>query len=309
MLAVVAAGLQVTGWILGSGTNHLVDRNAPGLDTLSVAGVSITADGFGVGTPTPDLMRLRRAAERNDLDTELLLSNYSNTLEDFDPAAAHALLSDPSKRASVAGRMASLVTDGDWDGVNVDLERVRAADARGLTDLVRRLQAAMPPAHTVTIDVSATTSLAGYRKRGYRMAELGRHADVVRLMTYDYSGPTWSDPGPIGPLAWQRASLEAALVVVPKERIDLGVAGYGYTWPKGRTGRSVSVAQARRLVANDDARATWHADTGEWSATLSNGTEMWWSDKRSYARRVALAREYGVHGLAVWRLGSADPLS
>lgn len=302
------ADLAGTGWILGSGTNHLVDRNAAGLSTLSVAGVSIRADGGGVAAPTPDLLRLRRAADRNDLAAELLVSNYSNRLGDFDPLAAHRLLSEPGHRAAVADRLAGFVSDGGWSGVNVDLERVRASDARGLTAFVRALQEAMPAAHTVTIDVSATTSLAGYRKRGYRMAELGRAADVIRLMTYDYSGPTWSGPGPIGPLSWQRASLEAALRVVPEQRIDLGVAGYGYTWPRRGTGHTVTVAQARRLIARDGATAHWHTDSGEWSATLADGTEMWWSDRRSYARRVALARSYGVHGLAVWRLGSADTL-
>ena len=35
---------------------------------------------------------------------------------------------------------------------------------------------------------------------------------------------------------------------------------------------------------------------------------MWWSDGRSYVLRLALATELGLHGVALWRLGSADPL-
>lgn len=53
--------------------------------------------------------------------------------------------------------------------------------------------------------------------------------------------------------------------------------------------------------------ATWHPRAGEWSARVAKGT-VWWSDHRSYVRRVALADDLGVHGVAVWQLGSADPL-
>ena len=47
---------------------------------------------------------------------------------------------------------------------------------------------------------------------------------------------------------------------------------------------------------------------GEWTARLSDGTRMWWSDGRSYALRLEMATAAGLHGVALWRLGSADPL-
>lgn len=169
------------------------------------------------------------------------------------------------------------------------------------------LQDGMPAERTVSVDVSAATSLRGYRERGYRLAGLARAADVIDLMTYDLHGP-WSGPGPVGALRWQRRAATAALQVVPADRLQLGVAGYGYTWPRRGTGRSVTVAQARRLVARDGATPRWRAGVGEWTARLGDGTELWWSDGRSYERRVALARALGLRGLAVWRLGSADPL-
>ena len=45
---------------------------------------------------------------------------------------------------------------------------------------------------------------------------------------------------------------------------------------------------------------------GDWTATLSDGSTLWWSDTRSYALRVALARHEHLHGLAVWSLGESD---
>ncbi|GAA1770931.1 hypothetical protein GCM10009795_016260 [Nocardioides hankookensis] len=301
-------GLAVTGWALDSSRPALVARNAEGMSTLSVAGVSLTADGAGVTRPTDGGLRLAAAAHHHGLTAELLVGNYSNRLDDFDPRAAHRLLSRPGRIGAVASRLASHVAAGGWDGVNVDLERVRAGDADGLVAFVRALQDAMPAERTVTIDVSASTSAAGYRAGGYDLDGLADAADVVKLMTYDQHGPTWSGPGPVGGLPWQRRSLATILRVVPPEQVDLGVAGYGYTWPRRGTGRTVTVAQARRLVARDGVRARWVAQQGEWTARLDDGTRLWWSDRRSYAARVTLARRHGVHGLAVWRLGSADTL-
>jgi spore germination protein len=303
----VPDGLQVTGWILQSGTDRLVARNADGMTTLSVAAVALTAHGGGVSAPGKDHLRLLEAAHRHGLQAELLLSNYSNRLEAFDPRRLHRLLSSPRRIDRVAQRLAGFVEAG-WDGVNVDLERVRERDGDGLVALVEALQRAMPEARTVSIDISAAPSVASYRDRGYRLAALCDAVDVVDLMTYDLHGP-WSGPGPIGDLAWQRRSLDALLTVVPPEQVQLGVAGYGYTWPREGIGRSVTVRQAERLVERSRATARWRPGPGEWTALLPDGTRLWWSDGRSYERRIDLAREYGVRGLAVWRLGSADTLT
>ena len=306
--AQVPDGLEVTGWALDSASTALVHRNAGGLTTLSVAGVSIAGDGAGVSAPSAGARRLLRVAHRDGLSAELLVSNYSNALGDFDPERNHLLLSSPRRVRQVAARLAGFVTDQGWDGVNIDLERVRAADGAGLVDLARALQTRMPPERTVSIDVSATGSVRAYRERGYRLAGLANAVDVVDLMTYDEHGPGWSGPGPIGELSWQRATLDALLEVVPPEQVQLGVAGYGYTWPRHGTGRSLTVRQARGLVRREGASAHWRPAVGEWTARLSSGTVLWWSDRRSYARRVDLARDRGLRGLAVWRVGSADTL-
>ncbi len=302
-------GPVVTGYAIESLSSAALVRNAPGLATVTVAGTMLHPGGASSTSPTPDARRLLRTAHRHELRAEIILSNYSNALGDFDPAAAHGLLSNAAHRRAVVRSLARAVRRQGWDGVNVDLERVRPDDAAGLVDLTRRLRARLPARARVSIDVSARTSREAYRAAGYHLGALAEHVDLVQLMTYDQHGPTWTGPGPIGALDWQRRALAAAAALVPPERLDVGVAGYGYTWPTTGTGRSVTVAQARRRVEADGATPTWDDAAGEWTATLSNGTVLWWSDARSLELRRALATELGLHGLAVWRLGSADPLA
>jgi spore germination protein YaaH len=49
-------------------------------------------------------------------------------------------------------------------------------------------------------------------------------------------------------------------------------------------------------------------DVGEWTAHLPDGSTLWWSDARSYRRRADLARQWRLHGLAVWNLQESDPI-
>ena len=266
-------------------------------------------DGASVTRPEKAAERLVRVAHRQGLRAELLVGNWSNRLDAFDPDAAAALLSDEDHIAAVAHRLAVLVAAGGWDGVNVDLELLRSRDGRGLVAFVGALRERLPDAASVTIDVSASTTVSAYRAQGYRLAELAEVVDAIQLMTYDQHGPGWSGPGPVGGMPWVRESVVEALGQVPAERLDLGIAGYGYVWRSDGTGRMLTVKAARRLVERAGARPRWSADQQEWFARLPGMRFVWWSDQRSYAARAALAAELDLRGTAVWRLGSAGPLA
>ncbi|WP_168929565.1 glycosyl hydrolase family 18 protein [Nocardioides sp. GY 10127] len=309
-----SASPAVTGYAIPSVRSRVVRRDAAALSTVTVASIGLTASGDGLATPSKSvragLRRLRRTAHAEGLSAQLILSNYREPVG-FDARAQHRLLHHPAHRAAVASSAARTVRRAGWDGLNVDLERVRAADAAGLVSLLRELRGALPSTAALTVDVSARTSLRSYRAAGYRLRRIAGIVDVVQLMAYDQHGPTWTGPGPVGSLVWQRAALRAARRAVPARRLDLGVAGYGYTWPpesSGRTGTSISPASARRRVERAGVTPRWHRRDGEWSATLPGGTVLWWSDARSVDARLALAARRGLHGVALWRLGTADPL-
>jgi spore germination protein YaaH len=119
---------------------------------------------------------------------------------------------------------------------------------------VRKLQAKTLENKTVSLALGAATTRQEYMDKGFNIRALGMAVDRLALMAYDLHGPTWSGPGPIGPIGWTRTVLKPLLEEVELAKIDLGVAGYGYTWPKNRTGKTVTVAGARRLVEQDGRR-------------------------------------------------------
>lgn len=300
-----ASGSGVEGYVEPGGgalerVRTAVDRGAT---VIGVDGAGLSDDGTHLLDAPEGLGELVGAAADAGATTELLFSNYSATIGDFSPEAATALLSSASNRADVVGELVDLADRLGADGVQIDLESMRDQDRSGLVSFAAELRTAvhdrLGDRAEVSIAMMASTDPAEYRSRGYDLADLAPHLDRVVLMTYDQHGP-WSGPGTVGALPWTRKAVRTAIDGgVPAERIDVGVAGYGYAWGPGADSAPIAAAAAAHLAGD---RAEWSERDGEWSATLDDGRELHWSDARSYAARRDLARELGVHGVALWSL-------
>lgn len=272
--------------------------------TIGIDGVTVTDDGTGLNALPEGTGALARTARDADASAELLVSNYSESLGDFSPEIGSALLSDAGNRERVAAALADLAREQHMIGVQIDLESLRGQDRPGLVAFAAALRSAvhdrMGADAEVSMAVMASTDAAGYRDTGYDLGALAAHVDRFVLLTYDQHGP-WSGPGTVGALPWTKRVVAAAEHEgLPADRIDLGVAGYGYVWG-GSGDPQVSPAAARR-IAGDSAR--WSVRAGEWSARVHGGRDVHWSDARSYRARVALAGDLGLHGVALWSLNT-----
>jgi spore germination protein len=274
-----------------------------GATVIGVDGANLSDDGTHL-VETPDgLGELVGAAADTGARTEVLFGNYSSTLGDFSPEAATALLASETNRARVVTGLVDLAERLGTDGVQIDLESMRAQDREGLVAFAGELQDAvherLGKRAEVSIAMMASTDPAEYRSRGYDLKGLAEHLDRVVLMTYDQHGP-WGGPGTVGALPWARKAVRTAIDGgIPAERIDVGVAGYGYAWGPGADAAPIPASAAAHLAGE---RAAWSDRDGEWSATLQDGRQLHWSDARSYAARRDLARDLGVHGVALWSL-------
>jgi spore germination protein len=298
--AVARTSPVVMGYALeGSATAASITRDGDFLDVVGVDGVSLTVRG-GVTALSAQAAGLRRAANRAGRPPVLLFSNYNNRIGDFDEPRAHRMLVSPRKRAVVAKALARRASG--FRGVQIDLESLRHRDAEGLVAFTRAVRRALPRGRTVSMAFMASGNARGYADRGYKLTALARLLDVAALMTYDQHGP-WSGPGPIGAMPWVQAELRYFVSRVPRRKVDLGAAAYGYQWGGGAA--ELTVPQARSLAGS---RATWNATYGEWQATLANGRRIWWDDARSVDLRRRLAVAQHLHGLAIWQIGSSGAL-
>jgi len=284
----------------------LIALNAPAITLVGAQGIDLVGKGR-FAEPDAKLLAQLAQAKASGRPAVLLVGNVSRT-GDFAERLAYRTLRSPAATANAAAQVARIVRTEGWAGVSVDLESLAARDTAGLSRFVERLHRDLPAGDSLTICLEASRSLPKYAARGYDLAQLELDVDQVVLMTYDLHGPWERRPGPIGPPDWQRGAVATLERFVPARKVFLGVADYGYAWgPHHRTG-TLTVAGARALVVQRHAKARWVKTAAEWTAKLSDGATLWWSDARSIAVRAALARRLGVHGIAVWSLGSGDPI-
>jgi spore germination protein len=301
-----AAGtrLAVLGFQSADATPALIDADAAALTLVGVDGINLIGPGR-VSAPDSAVLAQRARARARGLPAVLLVGNWSPRIGDFSELLADRTLRSPSLVGAAARRVAHEALGSGFDGVSVDLESLAPRDRTGLSQFVADLRADLPAGASLTVCLEAFTTLPDYAANGYDLPALAASADQIVLMTYDDHGPWENTPGPIGPLRWQRASLRALERAVPASHVFLGVANYAYAW-RPHANDNLTVAQARRLVARWHAQARWVARVGEWTATLGDGSTLWWSDRRSMTVRLRLARTLGVHGVAVWSLGTGD---
>jgi len=289
--------LQFTAFQSQGSNAAVMDASSQAITVLAVDGLNFLPSAGGLTELDPGATELLDHAHAAGLKAELMVGNFSGELEDFDEQLAYDTLSNLPARAAAVSDLADLVNDQGWDGISIDLESLAPRDAELLTAFATELRAALGAERSISIALMVGGE-------GVDLPALVPVIDRFILMAYDEHGP-WEDvPGPIGSLDWQRAGVEDLLESVPAAQVELGVAGYGYGWGPSGDGQ-LSVTRAEELAPD----AEFDEDAGEWTATLADGTDLWWSDIRSFRLRVALAREYGLGGVALWSLEQGDPIT
>ncbi len=284
-----------------------LDRDSGAVATIGIDGVVLSGAGDAVSKLPPNAAELVAAAHTRGLTAELLVSNYDAAKGEFSRTIAASMLERPERRGAVAAGLVAQVAAAGFDGVQIDFQSLTTDESANLAAFTLQLRDLLGAPKSLTLAVTAESSAGRYLDAGYDLAQLTPLVSRIVLMSYDQHGPARSKPGPVGGLSRATTAIDALIAAgVPSARIDLGVAGYGDSWPgNGSDAKRLSVAESRTL-AGDLAR--WDSTEAEWTATLPDDTVVWWSDARSLAARRTLALSRNLHGLAVWELSLTDPL-
>ena len=222
------------------------------------------------------------------------------------------VLHDPATTRRNIAAITALVVRQHYAGIDIDYENLHAADRAAFTSFVTRLAAALHARGKIlSVALFAKASNAGYAPRNVAQdyAALGRVADQVRLMGYDYHWAT-SPPGPVAPAGWIRQVLAYAKTQIPAAKIILGLPQYGYDW-SGGYGRSITWAQAVQLARQPSARRHYSrsAQAPWFTYTARSGRRhtVWFEDAESTRAKLALAQGSGIGGVYLWMYGNGDP--
>ncbi len=197
------------------------------------------------------------------------------------------------------------------DGINVDIETVNSEGNRDYIEFLRELSIRCRQAGKyLTVD-----NYTPYANNAniYHTAEQGKICDYVITMAYDdYVGG--DEPGPNASLPFARESVELTTALVDPAKVIMGVPFYTRVWYRsGEAGaaynESYGILDAEEIVTNHGP-ATWDANLGYNTLTYQNyetNVFVWLEDEQSLDAKCAMFSEYGIAGVAAWKLGMERP--
>lgn len=232
---------------------------------------------------------------------------------DFSREIAHEVLNDESKRTKVINQLLEIITEWKCPGINIDIENVDPSDREAFNTFMKELcDQFHKKGLAVTVDVPAKTKdvPTGYWSGAYDYKFLGKCCDLVMLMCYDEHWST-GKPGPIASRSWVRRCLEYATSTIPAHKVILGCAWYGYDWPEGGRAKAYTSKGIKDLIEERKPILQWdnEAKSHWFEYTDNDGIKhtVWFEDPQSMAHKLHLAREFGIAGISIWRLGNEDP--
>jgi spore germination protein len=279
---------------------------SPWMYGLSPGGqINTQYDPNGAAAVNAELTRLRAAG----MKIVPTLANVTNGQFSYQPMAG--ILHDPARMKQHVAAIVSLVLQHRYAGIDIDYEDLRAGDRSAFTTFITDLGAALHKHDKMlSVAVFAKTTNAGVdpRNAAQNFAAIGRAADQVRLMAYDYHWAT-SPPGPVAPLPWVRAVLKYAKSQIPARKIILGIPLYGYDWSGGKA-QTISWLNAFRLsrahhVAanyNKAAQAPWFSYTD----AAGNRHVVWFENEASSQAKFGAALGSHIGGVYLWMFGYED---
>lgn len=264
-------------------------------------------------TTTTQIKNTVVLAHNKNIKVLALVHNLLYGDSEISKQAAHQVLKDAGSRKRFTAQALKLVTGYGFDGINLDIENIYPSDKNNLGALVHELKNTFSEANLmVTVCVPPKTLDFSQDQWGqnFDYREIGKWADRVIVMAYDQHGYS-TGPGPIASLPWVRDVISYSTSVIPKNKILLGVPAYGFDWTEDQVGHRYLSYQSAMETAKE-AGTVPVFNRSEHSPHFDyqiNGVKhhVWFEDTRSFKDKVSLAKQWGLQGIAIWRLGMEDP--
>ncbi|MGI4829551.1 MAG: glycosyl hydrolase family 18 protein [Janthinobacterium lividum] len=321
----VSAGTPKTLFWMSNGltsvNSFLAHKDKIGI--ISPTWYQIDENGMVTGEPQPVVLKAAKEAHVPILPLFAL----------FNPEKFHKLANDEKAQDEMNRAFVRECKENGYDGINYDIEDVMWTDRDALSAMVKKTAEVLHKEHLlITIDVvpgapghAGETDFGKWMfqewRGGYDLQALGAAVDLLCLMTYDQS-THWTPPGPVGGWMWTKKNLDYAVQFVPREKLSLGIAAYGYRWYAGDPGLNkkektpnatadyISQATAISLRDTYGGKEQWdEADHTPWFFFYRDDMREWvfYTNTRAFMDRYHLAAGDHLEGVCSWVLGEEDP--
>lgn len=264
-------------------------------DLASYEAVAVSA-GKLICTPGPAVvpaMEKRQAEELRDRARQAGARVLLHTV-----GGPTALNGDAGETAAV---LAEAVESGGYDGLLLDLEKLKMSQE----DAMNRLMEALRPALKGRLLYVAADAPAwdGTVYEGYDYGLIGENVDCLVLRVASHKGTSGTFPtAPVEPLEEAYYALGELRGVIDGDKLALMVSTEGTLYLGGRERSSLSRQEIERLLAVDGARSYYSGRYGcSYFTSSQDDLEAvgWYLDGRGIEARARLAALFGVSRLCV----------
>ncbi|MBX5476907.1 MAG: glycoside hydrolase family 18 [Clostridia bacterium] len=271
-----------------------VKRNKDVISELAPFWYRIERDGSIIDVSENDV---RDFARKNGIRLLPLVTNNNGN---------DAFLNDARARSRAISKLLDILDKNKdvYDGFSLDFQLLSPATRMGLTSFVSQLYPEIRKrGKRLNIDV-IPAGQPDDKSSPYDYAKLAQNVDQIVLMTYDNHSDA-SQSGPIAPLSWVRQRVEMAIASgVKPAQLVLGVAAYGYDWIQGTTqAETIRMKDAEQRVKGTVQRASDLSPHFTYTDNKGRTHVVWYEDEVSVAKKVRLAKDMRLKGIAIWRLG------
>jgi len=221
------------------------------------------------------------------------------------------VLSHASSRANLINNLINQAVTYGLDGINVDFETIASENGQDFVEFIRELSIACRAQQIVlSIDNYVPMNFNDY----YDLEEQGIVADYVVIMGYDehYAGST--EAGSVASISYVMNGLEDTVAEVDAGKVINAIPFYTRIWKTSGTtvsSEAVTMEVANNWVANHNVELTWNDDAGQYYGeyTDADGTlnQVWMEEAESIGTKLSVMSNYGIAGVAEWKLGFETP--
>lgn len=242
-------GFEVTGWIPYWRSATGTADTLPHLDVLTEVNpfvYTMRADGTlvdnGALDREPWLSFIAAAKEKKVRIVPTVMSSGGENL--------HNILSNRKLRIALEDRIAALVKEKGYDGIDIDFEGKYAEDKDNFSTFLYGLMLRLPKSSMLMCTIESRTPLsdqywgttlpADAGKYANDLKKINKYCDRVRVMTYDQQGidrklaATAASSSllyaPVADPAWVEKSIRLMLKDISKSKLLIGVPTYGYEY-------------------------------------------------------------------------------
>lgn len=282
-------------------------NDALAADIQDVKGVNvISPTWFSISSNDGDISSLASSdyvdtAHQNDMEVWGLMDNFSTDID------TDTVLGTTTSRENLEGQLITEALNYQLDGINIDIESLPEETSESYVQFMRELSVKCRNNNLVlSVDVPPPYSFNGH----YSQKEIGEVVDYVIIMGYDehYVG---SDAGSVASLSYERDGITGTLENVPKEKIISGIPFYTRLWKTNASGEvsseAIGMDKADQILSDYKVTAGWSSETSQDYAEFTdedgNFCQIWLENEASIEEKMKLVQEYGLAGVAEWKLG------